>query len=121
MPGTEPPERLAALRQRRVQCDLDQTELLELYDLEKQFSPNYYGLLVAALSTFPPYLAKQPGLIPVFVEGLHAAWLHAFRGSKVRREFEEFLGSKAHVDGDLGAAMAAHPAEFERAINRSFQ
>ena len=114
-------QRLTELRDRRPDSDLTEAEVNELFDLEWQAAPNAYGQVVAVLATFPPYLDRYPALIPAFIAGLYQAWQKAFRGSKIRAEFDEFLASKAHIDDDLGLALRNHPAEFEAAVAGQFQ
>lgn len=109
-------ERLQNLRNRRPQLDLQDTEIVELYRLEKKFAPTSYGEIVAVLSTFPPYLADRPHLIVYFVEVLYQAGQAAFKGINGREALRELLASKSHVDSDLSQAMQLHPAEFERGL-----
>jgi hypothetical protein len=107
-------QRLEALRNRRPLLDLQDGEIVELYQLEKRFSPTSYGEIVAVLSTFPPYLVDRPHLITSFVEVLYQAGQAAFRGITNREALRDLLESKRQIDSDLARAMQHHPAEFER-------
>ncbi len=109
-------ERLQALRNRRPLLDLQDTEISELYRLEKRFSPRSYGEIVAVLSTFPPYLADRPHLIGYFIEILYQAAQVAFKDFTGREALRELLASKSQVDTDLAQAMQRHPADFERGL-----
>ncbi|HEX2912901.1 MAG TPA: hypothetical protein VH186_18995 [Chloroflexia bacterium] len=111
-------ERLNSLRQRRPLLDLTDDELLELFRLEDKLAPNPYGQVVAVLSTFPPYLAARPHLIPAFIEALYRAAKAAHRGLSSQDDLREYLESKSQVDNDLSAALKLHFEEFERAIAR---
>src|SRR5215207_275336 len=103
-----PPEelgRLAALRDRRPDFDLSDSEILELYTLEKLAGPTPYGWLVAVLSTFPPYLDTRPHLIADFLAALYSAGRAAFRGFQSRADLQELLNSKSVIDNDLRQAL----------------
>lgn len=108
--------RLVDLRERCHDLVLQDAEIFELYNLEKQFAPTSYGEIVAVLSSFPPYLAGRPQLIVPFVEALYRAGQAAFRGITNRESLRELLLSKSQVDSNLALAMQLHPAEFERGL-----
>lgn len=107
--------KLEQLRERRPQLDLTDSEIRELYLLERNTTSRAYSKLVAALSVFPPYLSNRPQLIPAFVEALYEGGKAVFAGVTNRADFWDFLLSKAQVDNDLAAAMQAHPELFEQA------
>lgn len=109
-------ERLAALREKCQDLELQDAEIIELYGLEKRFAPTPYGEIVAVFSTFPAYLADRPHLIVPFVAALYRAGQAAFRGVTDRESLRELLASKSHVDGNIARAMQLHPAEFERGL-----
>jgi hypothetical protein len=109
-------ERLQTLRNRRSLLDLQDGEIIELYRMEKRFSPTSYGEIVAVLSTFPPYLSDRPHLISPFIELFYQAGRAAFKGITGREALRELLTSKSQVDTDLAIAMQHHPAEFERCL-----
>src|SRR4051812_32886669 len=98
-------ERLAALRDRCHDLELEDTEIFELYSLEKRFAPTPYGEIVAVLSSYPPYLAGRPHLIFPFVELLYRAGQAAYRGVTGRDSLRELLASKSHVDANIARAM----------------
>ncbi len=113
--------RLAALRERRPASDLSDSEIIELYKLEKLAAPTSYGWLVAALSTFPPYLDRRPHLIAVFLPALYSAGRAAFRGFQTQADLQELLISKSVIDNDLHQALQNHPAEFELGLALAVQ
>ncbi|MBN9389567.1 MAG: hypothetical protein J0I20_16175 [Chloroflexi bacterium] len=108
--------RLADLRERCPDLELQDPEIFELYNLEKRFAPTPYGEIVAVLSTFPPYLTGRPHLIVPFVAALYRAGQAAFRGITDRESLRELLLSKSQVDANLRQALQLHPAEFERGL-----